>query len=57
MGERRGLFSGVEGTQERKRPLENEGVDGKIILKWIFKKWERVSDRIDLAQNRDRGRV
>jgi hypothetical protein len=21
-------------------PLEDPGVDGKIILKWIFRKWE-----------------
>jgi hypothetical protein len=39
MGERSGLCSGVEGRHERKRPLENQSVEGKIILKWIFKKW------------------
>ena len=24
-----------------KRPLEDSCVDGRIILKWIFEKWER----------------
>jgi hypothetical protein len=23
--------------------LENPGVDGKIILRWIFKKWDKVT--------------
>ena len=34
--------------------LENPGVDGKIILKWIFEKWDGVIDWIDPAENRDR---
>jgi hypothetical protein len=32
--------------------LEDPGVDGKIILKWIFKTWDM--DWIELAQDRDR---
>jgi hypothetical protein len=32
------------------------GVDGRVILKWIFKKWG-VMDWIELAQNRDRWRA
>jgi len=29
------------GKPERKRPhLEDPGVDGRIILRWIFRKWE-----------------
>jgi hypothetical protein len=28
--------------------LEDSGLDGRIILRWIFRKWD------DLAQNRDR---
>jgi len=38
--------------------LQDPGVDGRIILKWIFKKevgWEGM-DWIDLAQDRDRWR-
>jgi hypothetical protein len=36
--------------------LEDPGVDGRIILKWIFEAWEGV-DWIDLAQDRDRWRA
>jgi len=34
---------------------KTQAVDGRIILKWIFKKWDM--DWIDLAQNRDRWRT
>jgi len=34
--------------------LENPGVDGRIILRWIYIKWNGGIDLIDLAQNRDR---
>jgi hypothetical protein len=37
--------------------LEDSGVDGTIILKWIFKKWHGNMDWIDLAQDRDRWRA
>jgi hypothetical protein len=57
MGERRGLCSCVERRHEQKRPVENQGVDGKIILKWIYNKWDGGADWIDVAQNRDRWRV
>jgi hypothetical protein len=34
---------------------EDAGVDGMIILRWIFKKWNgRGMNWIDLAQDRDR---
>ena len=33
--------------------LENPGVNGRKILKRIFKKWDVVMDWIDLADNRD----
>jgi hypothetical protein len=29
--------------------LEDPGVDGKIILKWIFKMWDGDMDWIDLV--------
>jgi hypothetical protein len=34
--------------------LEDLGVDGRILLKRIFKKWDWDMDWIDLAQDRDR---
>jgi len=34
--------------------LENLSLDGRTILKWIFKKHDGGFDRIDLAQDRDR---
>jgi len=36
--------------------LEFSGVDGRIILRWIFRKWDEGMDRTDLAQDRDRRR-
>jgi hypothetical protein len=37
--------------------LGGAGVDGRIILKWIFKKWDGGIDWIALAQDRDRWRA
>jgi hypothetical protein len=34
--------------------LGDPGVDGRIILKWICKKWDGDMDWIELAQERDR---
>jgi hypothetical protein len=35
--------------------LEDPGVDGKIILRWIFRKWDGgCTDWIDLVQDRNR---
>ena len=39
---------------EGKRHLEDPGVDERIILRWIFRKWDVSIDWIDLAQDRDR---
>jgi hypothetical protein len=35
--------------------LEDPGVDGRILLKWIFEKWNEGIDWIDLAKDRDNG--
>jgi hypothetical protein len=37
--------------------LRGPGVDGRIVLKWIFKKWDGGVDWIELAQYRGRWRA
>jgi hypothetical protein len=37
-----------------KRGITRSGVDGRIILKWIFEKWNGSVDWIDLVQDTDR---
>jgi hypothetical protein len=39
-GERRSMYSFSVGKPEGKRPREDPGVDGSIILRWIFRKWD-----------------
>jgi hypothetical protein len=34
--------------------LGDPGIDGSIILRWIFRKWDGVMDWFDLAHNWDR---
>ena len=53
-GERGGLFKVLVGKPEGKNHLEDVGTDGRIILKWIFGKWDGDMDWIDVAQGRDR---
>jgi hypothetical protein len=38
--------------------LEDPGVDGRIVLRWIFRKWDwRGMNWIDLVEDRDRWRA
>ena len=50
-GDRRDAHRVLDGRPEEKNHLEDLGVDGRKIVKWIFKMW------IDLAQDRDRSRA
>ena len=42
MGEGRGVHRVLVGKPEGKRPLGRPDADGRIILRWIFMKWEEV---------------
>jgi hypothetical protein len=37
--------------------LEDPSEGGRIVLKWVFKKWDGGMDWIDMAQDRDRWRA
>jgi hypothetical protein len=38
--------------------LEEPWVEGRIILRWVFRKWDVVGmDMIELAEDRDRWRA
>ena len=43
------------GNLREREQLEDPGVDGRIILRRIFRKLDGGMDWIDLAQDRDRG--
>jgi len=40
MGDRRGVYRVLVGKPEGKNRLGDPGVDGKIILRWISRKWD-----------------
>ena len=42
MEEGRGVHKVLVGKPELKRPLGDQDVDGRIILRWILRKWEGV---------------
>ena len=39
-GERRGAYSVWWGTMRERDHLEQLVVDGRIILRWVFRKWD-----------------
>ena len=57
MGERRGEYKVLVGKPEGKRTLGRPRVDGKIILRWIFRKWNGGMYWVDPVQGRVRWRV
>ena len=54
MGERGGAHRVLVGHLMEGNHLEDLGVDGNILSKWIFKKWDGGMDWIDLAEDGDR---
>jgi len=50
MGERRGVYRVLVGKPKGKNHLGDPGVDGRILLRCIFRKWDvEGRDWIDLA--------
>ena len=39
-GERRGVYKVLKGHLKKRDHLGDPGVDGRIILRWIFWKWD-----------------
>ena len=40
MGEGRGVYTVMVGNLRKRDHLGDPGVDGRIILRWIFRKWD-----------------
>jgi hypothetical protein len=57
MGEKRGAYRILVERLREGDHLGDPGIDGRIILKWIFKKWYGGTDWIELPQDRDRWRA
>jgi hypothetical protein len=57
MGEKRGAYRILVGKPEGRRHLGDPDIDGRVILKYIFKKWDGGVDWIKLAQDMDRWRA
>jgi hypothetical protein len=53
-GERSGAYTVLVGKPQRRDHLDDPDVDGRIILKWILRKWNGDMDWTQLAEDRDR---
>ena len=40
MGERTGVYKVSVGNLKERDHLGDQGADGRIIIRWIFKKWD-----------------
>jgi hypothetical protein len=45
------------GNLRKGHHLTDPGVDGRVILKWIFRRWVGGMDWIELVQDRNRWRA
>jgi hypothetical protein len=54
MGEKRGSYRILMGDLREGDHLGDPDIDGRIILKWLFKKWDGGMNWIELARDRDR---
>jgi hypothetical protein len=50
MGRRRGVYRDLVGKPERKNNLGDPGVEERIILRWICRKWD-VGYGLDLGDS------
>jgi hypothetical protein len=57
MGERKVAYRFWWGEMRERDFLEEPGIDGRIILGWIFRKWDGGRGWIELAQDRDKWRA
>ena len=54
IGKITGAYKLLVGKPKGENHLEEQGVDGRILLRWIFRKYNGGVDWIDMAQNMDR---
>jgi hypothetical protein len=57
MGKRRSVYRALVGNLGERDHLEEPRIDRRIILRLIFRKWNRTVNWIDLAQHGNRWRV
>jgi len=53
-GEMRGVYRVFVWKPERRDNSEEPGIDGRIMLRWSFRKWDGSTYWINLARDRDR---